>query len=212
LAGITKARHTPTLTGIKRLRAISLDVALFAHVGDAITKLSNDWVWKEVGNSVDDIVDACKDIVEDWYSDMLIGSVYPWIVNPPSGWLLLDGSTHAKSDYPELAALLPAHLLSGDDFILPDTNDAFPYGVDDEADGSQVAGSNTLNLTVGQLPSHTHNYTPPVLTASAETPVVPVPSVAVGTPTATSATGDGDDIDRRPLRFGLIYAVYAGRE
>ena len=187
-------------------------MALFAHVGDALTLLTNDWVWEEVEDSVADIVGTCKDIVENWYSDMLIGSVYPWLITPPSGWLLLDGSTHAKDDYPELAALLPSHLISGDDFILPDTEDAFTYGVIDEDDGGQVAGSNTLNLTVGQLPSHTHDYNPPVLTASAETPVVPVPSVAVGTPTATSATGDGDDIDKRPLRFGLIYAVYAGRE
>lgn len=205
------ARHTPVLAGEKKIRAMSLDVALFPHVGDAITELVNDWVWTEVGDSVQDIVAAMKDSVESWYSDMLIGSVSPWLINPPDGWLLLDGGTHVGDDYPELFALLPTHLISGADFTLPDTVDAFPYGVDDEDDASTVVGSNVLNLSVAQLPPHSHSYTPPVLTAEAETPAVPVPAVAIGGSTPTGSTGDGDDIDRRPLRFGLVFAVFAGR-
>ncbi|GAI01390.1 unnamed protein product [marine sediment metagenome] len=206
------ARHTPTLTGEQKIRAISLDVALLPHVGDALTQLTHDWHWTEVGDSVDDIVQACKAYVENWYSDMLIGSVTSWIVTPPSGWLLLDGATYATADYPALAAQLPAHLISGANFTLPDTNDAFPFGVDDEDDGSAVSGSNVLNLSIAQLPAHTHTYTPPTLTVSAETPVIPIPTAGIGAPIATGSTGSGDDIDKRPKRFGLIYAVYAGRE
>ncbi|MCK5617583.1 hypothetical protein KAR91_87775, partial [Candidatus Pacearchaeota archaeon] len=89
--------------------------------------------------------------------------------------------------------------------------DAFPFGVVDEDDGSAVAGDNILNLTVAQLPSHTHTYTPPSLTVETEIPSVPVPAATVGTSTATGATGSGDDIDKRPKRFGLVYAVFAGR-
>jgi len=190
---------------------MSLDMALSPHFSDAITELANGWVWEQVGDSVDDIVNACKQSVESWYSGMLIGTVSPWLINPPDGWLLLDGSTYANADYPELSALLPAHLISGANFTLPDVSYSFPQAVQDEDDAGAVVGSNTLNLTVGQLPSHSHNYIPPVLSATAETPVVPVPSVAVGASTTTGSTGDGDDIDRRPLRFGLIYAVFAGR-
>ena len=206
------ARQTPVLAGEKKIRAMSIDVALFPHVGDAITSLTNEWVWEEVGDSVADILAACKSGVESWYSDMLIGSVFPWLINPPAGWLLLDGSTYASSDYPELSALLPAHLISGANFILPDVENAFPFGVLDEDDGTVVAGSNVLNLTVGQLPAHSHAYTPPVLTINAETPVVPVPTAGIGAPTTTGNTGSGDDIDKRPKRFGLVYAVFAGRE
>jgi microcystin-dependent protein len=200
------------LTGVKKIRAVSVDTALFPHVGDAITKLANEATWEIVGDSVDDLVAACKEIVESWYGDMLIGSVFPWIINPPPGWLLLDGSTHASVDYPELAALLPAHLIDGDDFTLPDVENAFPFGVVTAAAGTVVLGSNVLNLTVGQLPSHNHTYTPPTLTIDAETPVVPVPTAGIGAPTTTGNTGDGDDIDTRPKRFGLVYAVFAGRE
>jgi microcystin-dependent protein len=189
-----------------------LDVALFPHVGDAITQLTMPWIWTEVDDPVEDVVAACKESVESWYSDMLIGSVFSWIINPPAGWLLLDGSTHSSADYPELSALLPAHLISGADFILPDVEGAFPFGVIDENDGTVVSGSNVLNLTIAQLPSHTHTYTPPTLTVEAETPAVPIPTAGIGAPIATSATGSGDDIDNRPKRFGLVYAVYAGRE
>ena len=44
-----------------------IDIALLSHVGDAITTLTEDWVWTEVGDTVDDIVAECKDIVEDFY-------------------------------------------------------------------------------------------------------------------------------------------------
>lgn len=45
-----------------------MDIALLPHVGDALTMLANDWVWVEKGDSVADIVEACKAIVEEWYS------------------------------------------------------------------------------------------------------------------------------------------------
>ena len=200
------------LSGNKKIRAMSIDVALFPHFGDALTLLTNDWQWTKVGDDVEDIISDCKAGVESWYSDMLIGSVFPWIINPPSGWLLLDGSTYASADHPELSALLPAHLISGANFTLPDVENSFPFGVLDEDDGSVVTGSNALTLTVSQLPSHNHTYTPPVLTISAETPVVPIPTAGIGAPIATGSTGDGDDVDIRPKRFGLVYAVFSGRE
>lgn len=206
------ARHTPTLSGVKKVRALSLDSALFPHVGDAITQLANSWVWEPVEDSVADIVAACRESVESWYSDMLIGSIAPWIVSPPAGWLLLDGSIHSSSDFPELSALLPAHLITGENFTLPDVENAFPFGVVDKDDAATVEGANTLVLTVGQLPSHTHTEIPPVVGVDVGGAGPPLPSATVGGPIASGSTGDGDDIDIRPLRFGLIYAVYAGRE
>lgn len=200
------------LTGEKKIRALSLDSALFPHVGDAITALTNDFEWEAVGDPVSEVVAACKESVESWYSDMLIGTVFPWLINPPAGWLLLDGGTYASADYPELSDLLPAHLISGPNFTLPDVENAFPFGVLDKDDGSIVAGSNVLTLTVGQLPAHNHTYTPPVLTIDAETPSIPITTAGVGSPTTTGNTGDGDDIDTRPKRFGLVYAVFSGRE
>jgi hypothetical protein len=206
------ARHTPVLAGINKIRAMSLDIALLAHVGDAITELAKESQWTEVGSSVSGIVASCKASVESWYSDMLIGTVSTWLINPPPGWLLLDGTTYAKVDYPELSALLPTHLISGDNFTLPDVENAFPFGVLDEDEATVVAGSNVLNLTIGQLPAHTHTEIPPTIGATVGGAGPPLPSSEVGAPIASGSTGDGDDIDIRPLRFGLVYAVFAGRE
>lgn len=206
------ARHTPILAGTKVVRAVSFDTALLPHVGDALHELVETFSWVEVGDPVEDIVSASLELLEIWYSNMLIGSVSLFLVTPPSGWLLLDGSTYAQADYPLLSALLDASLKSGSNFTLPDVNAAFCYGVDDKADAGLVEGDNVLNLTVAQMPAHTHNYTPPVLTIDAETPTVPIPTAAIGAPIATSSTGSGDDIDKRPLHFGLVYAVYAGQD
>jgi len=204
-------RHTPNLTGNKIIRAISVDVALMPHVSDAITALTNLYSWVKIGDDVNDIIDECKDYIEQWYNNMFIGAVYGFAVDPPVGWLLLDGSTYAKVDYPELSSLLPSHLISGDNFTLPDATDAFPYGVQDHNNGMIVTGSNSITLTEAQLPPHTHTYTPPTLTIPAGPP--PQVNVAgIGTPTDTGSAGSGDSVDIRPKRFGLVFAIYAGRE
>ena len=206
------ARHTPTLTGKIKIRALSLDSALFPHVGDAITQLTNESQWEEIGDAVDDIVTACKLSVESWYSDMLIGSLQMFLIAPPSGWLLCDGATHDKVDYPELWAVLPSQLTTANDFTLPDFSAAFLAGTDTEGEIGDTDGQNTLSLTVAQLPAHSHLYTPPTLTINAETPVVPIPTAGIGSPIQTGQTGSGDDIDNRPAHVLAMFAVFAGRE
>ena len=205
-------RYTPTLSGVDVIRCVALDSALSKHVGDALTNLVNQSEWLAYGSAVADVIEAASLTVEDYYNQMLVGSVFAWVVDPPSGWLLMDGSTRSQDDYPELFAVLPAHLKSGTNFTLPDVTAAFSYGVQDEDDATAVEGDNVLNLTVGQLPSHTHSYVPPVADVDLEAPGVPdILAARLGAPTNTGATGDGDDIDKRPLRFGLIFAVFAGR-
>ncbi|GAH70861.1 unnamed protein product, partial [marine sediment metagenome] len=99
---MTIARHTPTLTGDIKIRALASDSALFQHLGDAITALTDVEQWELVGDSVADIIAACKDTVESWYSDMLIGQITHFVAAAPAGWLEFDGSTYAQADYPEL--------------------------------------------------------------------------------------------------------------
>jgi len=190
---------------------MSLDVALLPHAGDVITTLASDETWEQVGDDVSDIVEACKELVENWYSDMLIGSVFPWLSTPPAGWLILDGSTYSENDYPELFAVLDAVLKSGSDFTLPDTEQAFPFGVLVKADAGLVVGSNTLNLTEAQMPAHTHTEIPPIVGVDVGGAGPPLPSATVGGAISTGSTGSGDDVDVRPKRFGLILAVFAGR-
>lgn len=205
------ARHTPVLSGQRVVRALSIDGALISDVSDAITALTNSGEWTEVGDPVDDVVLECSDAVFSWYSDMMVGVVFSFLRALPSGWLALDGSTYAQVDYPELAAVLPDGLKSGGNFTLPDCAETFPYGVADSAGSGVVAGSNSLVLTTGQLPAHTHNYIPPVPAPTIGGAGPPLPSVQAGATIPTTSVGAGDSVDKRPQRFGVVFAVFAGR-
>lgn len=195
-----------------KIRALSLDSALLPHVGDALTALTNESEWEEVGDSVADVIESCKDTVETWYSDMFIGMVQMFVSLPSAGWLEFDGSTYATADYPELAALIPSGWISGSDFTLPDLGDTFLTGVAVSGNPGDTGGANSFALTVGQIPSHSHLYTMPVASPDTVGAGAPIPSVMSVTPaTATSNTGSGDSIDNRPDFMSLVIAVYSGR-
>jgi microcystin-dependent protein len=214
LGAATKfARHTPTLTGDKKIRALSADSALFAHLGDAITALANDSEWEQVGDSVADVVSASKAVVESWYSDMLIGMVSQFVAVAPSGWLEFDGATYAEADYPELFGKLPSGWIDGTDFTLPDLQDVFISGVGSAGTVGEVGGSNTHVLTEAEMPAHTHGYTLPNIAPDTISAGAPTPSVATVTPsTPTSSAGSGDAHENRPSYLALVAAVFAGRE
>lgn len=206
------ARHTPTLTGTNKIRALSLDSALFPHVGDAITALTNDEEWEEVGDTVSDVIEACKAAVESWYSDMLIGQVSHFVAVAPPGWLELDGSTYVGEDYPELFAKIPAGWISGANFTLPDVQDIFLNGVGSGGTIAATGGSNTHVLTVAEMPAHTHSYTLPVAAPDTVGAGAPIPSVMSVVPaTATSSSGSGNAHENKPAFLTLVLAVFAGR-
>lgn len=205
------ARHTPTLTGNMAVRLIIADTAMLQHVGDVLETLTNSADWLEVGDTVSDITDSAYDTLDDYYAMQLIGQVSMFLMLPPPGWLLLDGTTYDEADYPELHLALPSQLKTVNDFTLPDLTGSFVAYTDTLGEVGDIDGENLYNLTVGQLPAHTHTYTPPVLTIETEVPSVPVPAATVGAPTTTGATGDGDDIDNRPIHTLVVFAVYAGR-
>lgn len=195
------------------MRALSLDSALFPHVGDAITALTNAEEWSEVGDTVAAVVAACKESVENWYSDMLIGQVTPFVTTAPPGWLELDGTTHAEDDYPELFAKLPASWISGTDFTLPDLQETFVAGVGSAGTVGATGGANTHALTEAEMPAHVHTYTFPVVAPDTIGAGAPVPSVATVTPsTPTSSAGNGTAHENRPAFLVLVVAVFAGRE
>lgn len=77
----------------------------------------------------------------------------------PTNWMLADGRSLSTSAYPDLfAAIGYKYGGSGANFNLPDLRSKFIYGVAqaDLSDLGSGGGADTVTLTVGQIPAHSH--------------------------------------------------------
>lgn len=208
------ARHTPTLSGTKVIRALSIDDALLPHVSDAITSLTEEWGWYAVGDSVDSVVQECLAAVESWYSAMNIGTISYFIGSLPSGWLAMDGSTYSGDDYPELMAMIDSQFkdVGENEFTLPDMGGVFPLASGNSYVLGDTGGSTTVSLTISEIPSHSHTYTPPVANIDLESPGAPdVLAAGVGSSVQTGSTGNGDAHENMPPYVVLVAGVFSGR-
>lgn len=120
--GDGKGFHTPSTlsTGATIHRVIVAPVDVMPFIGGALSELLNPLNWLEVGESIDDTIQFFEGIMETFYSPFNIGMVAHFPDSVPAGWLALDGSSVLASDYPELAVVVPAGWLVGDDIVLPD--------------------------------------------------------------------------------------------
>jgi microcystin-dependent protein len=206
------ARHTPTLLSNSATRLIVADVALLPHIGELLTQLTNPDEWYKAGDDIADIVAASWDMVMTYYANSLVGQIASFALESPPGWLDLDGSTYAQSNYPELTDKVPSDWLSGSNIVLPDLDGVYPAGSGSTGTPGDTVGSNTITLSVNQLPEHTHTYTPPIANIDLEAPGAPdILAAGLGTTTNTGSTGSGDDIDIRPETIVVVMAIYAGR-
>jgi len=207
-------RHTPVLAGALQSRVITCDSALFPHVGDVITKLTNDYEWLAIGDSVDDVTQAAWLAVSSFYGNDMIGKIDLFLRAIPDGWLALDGTTYDEADYPELYAVIDAIYKSvpAETFTLPDMSDLFIVGAGSTYDVGDTGGANTHALTVAELAAHSHSYVPPLVDIDLEAPGAPdVAAARLGTPTQTGTTGSGDGHENRPPYIAVTYAIFAGR-
>lgn len=131
--------------------------------------------------------------------------------SPPTGWLACDGSAISRVTYAALFSVVGTMWGVGDGvttFNLPPGDVFYQGGVASSV--GQTGGSASLNLTVGQLPPHTHVVDDPghTHTASVGTgsstkgvnsggPVVGLTNSSL-TGIDLEYTGDGDPIDILP--------------
>lgn len=209
------ARHTPTLAGVKVVRALSTDSALLSHISDAIAQLTFDYQWLEVGDTIPDIVDACTEALDTWYAPMMIGQIGSFLGSLPSGWLALDGSTYDEADYPELWGLLDAQFknIPASTFTLPDFSGLVCVAYGDGHELGDDGGQVDVTLSVAQIPSHNHTYIQPVLNIDLEGPGVPdILAAGVGPGTTTGNTGSGEAHENMMPYFVVVMGIFSGRD
>ncbi len=207
-------RHTPALSGEIVVRALSIDGALLPYVGDALNALANAYQWVEVGETVDDIVQACSDVVSSFYGDFMVGSIGHFLGSLPDGWLAMDGSTHDAGDYPELFLLLDEQFkdIGQDEFTLPDLGGLFALGSGNGFLLGDTAGAVDVTLALSEIPSHNHTYIQPIANVDLEAPGVPdILAAGVGPGTTTGDSGGGQAHENMPPYIALVVGVFSGR-
>jgi len=208
------ARHTPTLTFKREARVIFVDIALLPDISDAITQLTDESEWYAVGDSVEAVVGEVMQAVWGWYGgNMFIGKIAAFLGVLPVGWLPLDGTTYAVSDYPELAIQLDSQYISGSSFTLPDLSGLFLVGADGVTyELGDAGGEAAHTLTTAEMPAHGHTYTPPVANIDLEAPGAPdILAAGVGTSANTGQAGSGEAHENRPPYYAVVYGIFAGR-
>ena len=106
-------------------------------------------------------------------SGVPVGSIVEWpSVTIPTGWLLCAGQTLSRTDYAALFAVLGTTFgaPSGSTFQLPDYRGRTGAGLDVDSGGyadrltspnsrtlGATGGAQTVTLTTGQMPAHTHS-------------------------------------------------------
>lgn len=147
----------------------------------------------------------------------VIGEIiaYAGPTSPNPLWLLCDGSSLLRVDYPDLFNVIGSVYGAADasHFNLPDLRGRVPIG---EGHGSGLSprslgdsfGEETHILTVGELASHTHSTGNSVLLGTS----VPPPFDALGPnpfPASTGSTGNDDPHNNMQPSLAINYLIVA---
>lgn len=222
------ANERPTITRLSPDSRVLLQTALssiqgrYNYTQDAVPGVPvTDAQWDEIDR-------ALSNAAGELMSNPLIGVPFPFITaSPPLGALECDGSTYARTDYPELYAVLdPAFIVDANTFRVPDLRGRVAIGVgtlgsDTYAQGD-VGGEARHTLAVTEMPSHAHtdaghthttgNSLPGLALAPGEEPVLvpnPIPGVTGIGNAAIQPTGGGGAHENRPPYLALRWGVWA---
>lgn len=229
---------TPPAETICRVLTIPADFDWLALVAGAIVELTNPDNFELQGSATPQ---DCADIFTVMFDAFsmnqgvcrVIGEIicYGGSTSPDSNWLICDGSSLVRADYPDLFAVIGTTYgaADGTHFNIPDLRGRVGIGQGPGPGLSSYAlgdtgGEETHTLTTAETPSHSHSDTghthvegsaiPAVGAAIVGVPIpsaVPAPSTTgIGFAAISSTGGDGSHNNLQPY-LALNYLIVAAQ-
>src|SRR5882724_396783 len=157
----------------------------------------------------------------------MIGEIITWAGSSPpddTALLLCNGSSVSNADYPDLYSVIGTYFGGSGptDFLLPDLRGSAVIGESSAHAFASTGRSDTVTLTSGEVPSHshtdlghTHSEIPALPSVTSISPGVPQPTAlpgvgltGVGSANLTSSGGDGPHDNMQPY-LTLNYYIQA---
>lgn len=145
----------------------------------------------------------------------LIGAIIPHVRHNLTGLNLLpcDGSVYMREDYPLLyEAIDTIYIIDADTFRVPDMREKFPLGEGGDWVLDDTGGEAEHELTVDEMPAHSHGFTQYTFGVDIESVGVPDPT-GVGNPRlpeSTDASGGGEPHNNMPPYIVVRWAIVSG--
>lgn len=188
---------------ICRQLTIPDDVEFMGIVTGALLSLTKPWNFEQIdpaSMTPDDTANAFKQMFFE-YRDLgdicMLGAIIPSIIDlDPPKFLLCNGDTYNRVDYPRLYAALPsAFIVDADTLQTPDLQGLvfggyFPYSTVGFDTLFAVVGEDEHTLSTAELASHTHTQTGHFHTEGSTAPTAITIGPGAPAPAAIGALGN----------------------
>lgn len=183
-----------------RVLAIPDDLDFIACVTGALQTLTFADNWTVQGALTPNQCAAAMQIMFDFFCFQnqrcrVVAELIPYAgsVSPSYKFLICDGSSLLRSDYPDLFAIIGTAFgaADGTHFNIPDMRFRVAAGFDGTRPVGTQIGEETHTLIVGEMPSHTHSEGTAAPAVGAALLGVPIPSAVPAVGVTGSAGGDG---------------------
>lgn len=192
-------------------RSLVIPEYLVPHVTGCLLQLSERYNWEAFGDmSIDDTLAAVDSMLEGYFGGFfMLGLVFPWVgdVNElPDNFIVCDGASYNRVDYPDLYAVLAdTYIDDADTFHTPNLVGRFVMGAG-ENEGA-TGGESEHTLIGDEMPPHHHT-----IPGESTFPYGEIPEVTVvgGVLTQdTSTEGGGAPHNNLPPYHGIVYVMVA---
>jgi microcystin-dependent protein len=215
---LTPQAAAPTTIRCRRL-LLPLEVDWIMPVNGALVELTKEHNWEQSSGGITPEAAAAQfALLFEQYSEdnCMIGVIFVHAASQaPSGSLPCDGATYNRSDYPDLFDHLDAaYHIGSTQFTTPDlrgrciVGDGTGTGLTNRPFATPL-GVETVSLTIGQMPSHSHSYLTPVGVLN---PLVtgPVPNASAASAGGfVGSNGSGLAHTNMQPSLPLHYAIWA---